>query len=89
MARIGAQRTLSVGALVAVLAASFLMLPSTTYATSGVAAAPAHFTFSRYATVSPSSGWSFVSGQFAGGGRSDVVGYHPSDGSVWVGTNVE
>jgi len=52
-------------------------------------AAHAHFDFTRYATVTPASGWSFVAGQFAGSNLIDVVGYHPSNGSVWVGTNVD
>ena len=40
------------------------------------------FSFSRYATVSPAEDWSFVSGQFAGDNMTDVVGYHPSNGSL-------
>jgi hypothetical protein len=28
-----------------------------------------------------------VAGQFAGNNRTDVVGYHPSNGTVWVGRN--
>src|SRR5690349_24230230 len=47
----------------------------------------AAFSFTRYATVSPASGWSFVAGNFAGDSRADVMGYHPSNGSLWVGTN--
>jgi len=49
--------------------------------------ARAGFTFRRYATVQPASGWSFVAGQFAGDNKDDVVGYHPSNGSLWVGRN--
>ena len=54
---------------------------------------PAHaaprFSFKQYATVSPAAGWSFVAGQFAGNAKADVVGYHPSNGSLWVGRNTE
>src|SRR5690349_25172532 len=46
----------------------------------------AAFSFTQYATVSPASGWSFVAGNFAGDSRADVMGYHPSNGSLWVGT---
>lgn len=46
------------------------------------------FAFTQYATVSPSAGWSFVAGQFAGDNKTDVVGYHPSNGSLWAGRNV-
>lgn len=45
------------------------------------------FTFSLWAEVRPSSGWSFVAGDFAGDLRADIVGYHPSNGSLWVGTS--
>jgi len=38
--------------------------------------------------VTPAAGWSFVAGQFAGDTKTDVAGYHPSNGSIWVGTNV-
>ncbi len=88
MTRTRRRGALLIGALVA-LAAPFLMLPGTAHAASGTARAPdpPHFSFTRYATVSPATGWSFVAGQFAGDGRSDIVGYHPSNGSVWVGRN--
>jgi hypothetical protein len=45
------------------------------------------FSFSQWATVTPAAGWSFVAGDFVRGGGTDVAGYHPSNGSVWVGTN--
>ncbi len=50
-------------------------------------AAAASFSFTQYATVSPAAGWSFVAGNFAGDNRADVAGYHPSNGSLWVGRN--
>jgi hypothetical protein len=52
-------------------------------------AAHADFWFTRYGTVKPASGWSFVAGQFAGDSRADVTAYHPSDGSLWVGRNAD
>src|SRR3954452_6204807 len=52
-----------------------------------VAADSPHFAFSKWATVDPASGWSFVSGQFDGSGGTDVVGYHPSNGTLWMGRN--
>jgi photosystem II stability/assembly factor-like uncharacterized protein len=45
------------------------------------------FTFSRWATVTPASGWSFAAGDFSNDGKADVIGYHPGNGSLWVGTN--
>jgi hypothetical protein len=45
------------------------------------------FSFRRFATVGPASGWSFVAGDFTGDGLGDLAAYHPSDGSVWVGRN--
>ena len=47
------------------------------------------FSFTRWATVTPASGWSFVAGVFTSDSRSDVAAYHPSDGSIWVGANVD
>ena len=44
--------------------------------------------FSQWGTVYPASGWSFVSGDFTGDGRTDVMGYDPGNGSLWMGTNM-
>jgi hypothetical protein len=49
--------------------------------------AHADFSFTRYATVSPAAGWSFVGGEFTGDSLTDLAAYHPSDGSVYVGRN--
>src|SRR3981189_168981 len=38
--------------------------------------------------LSPPSGWSIVSGSFTDSGRTDICGYHPSNGSLWVGRNM-
>ena len=53
----------------------------------GSAQAAPRFSFTQYATVSPAEDWSFVAGQFAGDSKTDVVGYHPSNGTLWVGRN--
>lgn len=45
------------------------------------------FTFSIWATVSPVSGWSIEAGDYTGDGRLDVMVYHPSNGSIFVGRN--
>jgi hypothetical protein len=37
--------------------------------------------------VSPAAGWSFVAGNFTPAARDDIAGYHPSNGSIWVGRN--
>jgi hypothetical protein len=50
-------------------------------------AAQAGFDFSQYGTLAPATGWTIVSGQFAGNSLADVAAYHPSNGSVWVGRN--
>jgi hypothetical protein len=48
--------------------------------------APAQsWTFESWGTVQPASGWLLDTGDFDGDGRSDLVAYHPSDGSVAVG----
>ena len=44
------------------------------------------FVFAKWATVSPPAGWTFLAGYFAGDNKLDVVGYHPSNGTLWVGT---
>src|SRR5436853_811816 len=45
------------------------------------------FTFSRWGTVAPVSGWQFLSGRFTGGPKADLFGYQPGDGSLWIGRN--
>ena len=45
------------------------------------------FVWEPWATVSPASGWTFVSGEFTGDGRTDLFGYYPANGSLWVGRN--
>ncbi len=45
------------------------------------------FTDAEWGQVSPSSGWQFRSGVFVGSGKADLFGYHPINGSLWVGTN--
>lgn len=37
--------------------------------------------------LNPPDGWVFEAGNFAGDGRADLIGYHPSDGSIYVGRN--
>jgi hypothetical protein len=37
--------------------------------------------------VDPTDGWQFVVADVIGNGRADVLGYHPSNGTVWVGEN--
>ena len=85
------RRTLSMMVVVATVLATALTIPAqAALATDSTPAqAAANFSFSRYATVSPAEDWSFVSGQFAGDRKADVVGYHPSDGSLWVGRNTD
>jgi hypothetical protein len=45
------------------------------------------FDFSQWATVTPPMGWTFAVGEFTGDGLIDVVGYHPGNGTLWVGRN--
>lgn len=51
------------------------------------------FDLSRWASVTPASGWTFLSGSFSGGGSADLLGYLPGDpddaamGSLWVARN--
>ncbi len=45
------------------------------------------FTVADWGLVTPSSGWQFRSGVFAGSGKADLFGYHPVNGSLWVGSN--
>jgi len=46
------------------------------------------WTFEQWATVDPVSGWTLDAGDFDADGRSDVVAYHPSDGSLYVGRSL-
>ncbi len=43
--------------------------------------------FTPWYQTSPAGGWSFDGGDFNGDGRTDLVAYHPSDGSLSVGLN--
>jgi hypothetical protein len=45
------------------------------------------FSFARWAAVTPASGWRFTPGDFTGDGRTDLLGYHPSNGTLWVGVS--
>ncbi|MFH8250017.1 N,N-dimethylformamidase beta subunit family domain-containing protein [Microbacterium sp. B2969] len=45
------------------------------------------FTADDRGPVSPPAGWEFRSGVFVGSGRADLLGYHPINGSLWVGEN--
>lgn len=40
------------------------------------------------ATVTPAAGWQFQSGEFDTNTGVDVIGYHPSNGSVWLGKEI-
>ncbi len=42
---------------------------------------------SPWFTVSPASDWQFATGEFSGDSLCDVVAYHPSNGSIWIGIN--
>jgi hypothetical protein len=44
------------------------------------------FEWKQKGSVLPAAGWSFVTGNFTGNAIADVAAYHPSDGSVWVGS---
>src|SRR5439155_1737125 len=44
------------------------------------------FEWKEKGSVSPAAGWSFVTGNFTGNALADVAAYHPSDGSLWVGS---
>jgi hypothetical protein len=37
--------------------------------------------------VSPTAGWHFAAGLFTGDERADLMGYHSSNGTLWVGEN--
>ena len=45
------------------------------------------FKFEKWATVTPADKWQFVAGNFTGSGLNELVGYHPDNGSLWVGKN--
>ncbi len=45
------------------------------------------FTATDWGLVSPSYGWQFRAGVFVGSGKADLFGYHPINGSLWVGDN--
>ena len=45
------------------------------------------FGTSSWVTFEPANGWVFQAGDFTKDGRADIVGYHPSDGSIYVGRN--
>jgi hypothetical protein len=45
------------------------------------------FQFIQWATVDPQAGWSFLSGFFTQTAKADLFGYHPSNGTLWVGEN--
>ena len=45
------------------------------------------FTVTDWGTVGPPSGWQFGAGSFTGVGNAELFGYHPSNGSLWVGKN--
>lgn len=44
-------------------------------------------TFSRWGEITPPSNWSLASGFFINSNRADLFGYHPSNGTLWVGEN--
>jgi len=44
------------------------------------------FEWKQKGSVLPAAGWSFVTGNFTGNAIADVAAYHPSDGSLWVGS---
>lgn len=50
------------------------------------AAASDVFEFEVWGAVSPPAGWSFVAGDFDGG-PDDVLGYSPTNGTLWLGHN--
>ena len=70
-----------------VLPACFLLFSVLLVAQSANAASTDVFQFTQWASVAPASGWTFVAGNFTGTGRSDILGYQPSNGTVWVGRN--
>jgi hypothetical protein len=45
------------------------------------------FRLSQWATVSPAAGWVTQAGRLLGGPGSDLLAYHPANGTLWVGGN--
>ncbi len=45
------------------------------------------FSLTQFATVAPAGGWQFAAGFFTGQAKADLFGYHPGNGSLWVGEN--
>ena len=45
------------------------------------------FLFIQWSIVDPQAGWSFLSGFFTQTAKADLFGYHPSNGTLWVGQN--
>ncbi|HSK25837.1 MAG TPA: VCBS repeat-containing protein [Jiangellales bacterium] len=45
------------------------------------------FTSTGWGGLNPASGWQLGAGTLTGGTRADLFAYHPSNGSLWVGTN--
>ncbi len=45
------------------------------------------FVLSRWASITPPAGWQIGVGDFLGDTRSDLFGYQPSNGTLWVGVN--
>lgn len=54
----------------------------------GQAVAQSQFSFDQAGTILPAAGWQFVTGDFLPGGPTDIIGYHPSNGTLWVGNLV-
>lgn len=44
-------------------------------------------TVSRWASVTPAAGWTIGAGRFTDGAGSDLFGYHPGNGTLWVAEN--
>jgi hypothetical protein len=49
--------------------------------------AEGRFALSTWRTLSPTTGWTLVSGDFTGDGLSDLVGYYEGNGSIWMIVN--
>lgn len=46
-----------------------------------------HFSLVQMGQVAPTADWTFAAGHFVNTSRADLFGYHPSNGSLWVGRN--